>query len=147
MFFTCVVPFYAVVLLLSHPNRLFLLRPQVQQLRFVVNYCLEIDNILTIQVRFVYYSVETGIRWLPTFKGGIEWLQFFCGSRERAVLLIISFPFFPKQILDFFLRRCISLSFNISGFNCVGMAIRQRFYNALKNEMFVIEGTQRQFIG
>ena len=141
----CVVTFYAVVLLLSNPNRLFPLRPQVQQLRFVVNYCLE--STLTIQVRFVYYSVETGIRWLPTFKGGIEWLPIFCGSRERAVLLIISFPFFPKQILDFIMRRCIPLSFNISGFNCVGMDVRQRFYNELKYEIFVIEGAQRQFIG
>ena len=116
--------------------------------RFLVNYCPEIDIILTIQVWFVYYSVESGIRWLPTFKDGLRWLPTFSGSRNRAVRLIVSFPFFPKQILNFFLRWCIPLwiTFKISGFNCFGMTVRQSFYTALKNETFVIEGTQGQLI-
>ena len=141
----CVAPFYAVVLLLPLPNQLFPFRPQIQRLhslwmdncwRFFVNYSLEIDIIFTIQVRFVYYSVESRIRWLPTFKDGIGWLLNFSGGRERAVRIIITFPFFRKQIFDFILCRRIPLwiSFKISGFNCVGITVRQSFYTALKNE-------------
>ena len=97
--------------------------------RFYVNYCFEIDITLTIQVRFVYYSIESGNRRLLNFKDGIGCLPTFTGGRQRAVRLIISFPFSPKQILKFILRWCIPLwiTFKISGFNCVGMTARQIF--------------------
>ena len=153
----CFDPFYVVVLLLPPPNgyfssvlrfNSFIIYEWTIDWRFFVNYCLEINIIVTIQVRFVYYSVESGIRWLPTFKGRVGWLPTFSRSRERAVRLIIRLPFFSKEILDFILRRCIPLwiTFKISGFNCVGMTVRQSFYTALKKETFVIEGTQGQFI-
>ena len=82
--------------------------------------------------------------------GGCQ-LSVEAGSVLSDSLSVSHYPFpirFPKEILNFILRRCIPLwiTFKISGFNCVGMTVRQSFYTALKNETFVIEGTQGQFI-
>ena len=97
---------------------------------------------------FVYYSVESRIRRIPIFKDGIGWQPTFSGGRERAVRLIITIPFFCKQTFDFILYRRIPLwiSFKISGFNCVGKTVLQSFNTALKIEIFVIEGTEGQFV-
>ena len=111
MFFMCVVTFYAVVLLLSNPNRLFPLRPQVQQLRFVVNYCLEIDNILTIQVRFVYYSVETGSVGSQLSRAGSSGYQF---SVEAGNVLSYSLSVSHSSPNRSSISSCVGASHSVS---------------------------------